>query len=118
MSSPVIPEQTRRSKATERAARDLQSRRRVPCTSSSGIFPLFPKRARKEHRQFHKIRNVLPVPAFPPYEQIPLEINAYQLDAEYARNPKRQLAVEERLQRGWMRQDCEKRPMAEATRAF
>jgi hypothetical protein len=32
------------------------------------------------------------------YERIPLEINAYQLDAEYTRNPKRQFAVEERVQ--------------------
>jgi hypothetical protein len=35
------------------------------------------------------------------YEQIPLEINAYQLDAEYTRNPKRQFAVDERVQ-AWM----------------
>ena len=32
------------------------------------------------------------------YERIPLEINAYQLDAEYTRNPKRQFAAEERVQ--------------------
>src|SRR6266446_6300824 len=32
------------------------------------------------------------------YEQIPLEINAYQLDAEYTRNPKRQFVVEEWVQ--------------------
>ena len=32
------------------------------------------------------------------YERIPLEINAYQLDAEYTRNPKQQFAVEERVQ--------------------
>jgi len=35
------------------------------------------------------------------YEWIPLEINAYQLDAEYTRNPKRQFVVEERVQ-AWM----------------
>ena len=38
------------------------------------------------------------------YEQIPLEINAYQLDAEYTRNPKRQFAVEERVQ-AWIEGD-------------
>ena len=32
------------------------------------------------------------------YEQIPLEINAYQLDAKYTRNPKGQFAVDERVQ--------------------
>jgi hypothetical protein len=32
------------------------------------------------------------------YERIPLEINAYQLDAEYTRNPKHQFPVEERVQ--------------------
>jgi len=35
------------------------------------------------------------------YERIPLEINAYQLDAEYTRNPTRQFAVEERV-RAWI----------------
>jgi len=38
------------------------------------------------------------------YERIPLEINAYQLDAEYTRNPKRQFAVEERVQT-WIDRD-------------
>jgi hypothetical protein len=32
------------------------------------------------------------------YQRIPLEINAYQLDAEYTRIPKRQFAVEKRVQ--------------------
>jgi hypothetical protein len=38
------------------------------------------------------------------YERIPLEINAYQLDAEYTQNPKRQFAVEEPIQ-AWIDED-------------
>jgi hypothetical protein len=38
------------------------------------------------------------------YERIPLEINAYQLDAEFTRNPKRQFAVDERVQ-AWIDED-------------
>ena len=39
------------------------------------------------------------------YEQIPLEINAYQLDTEYTRNPKRHFAVDDRVQ-AWIDGEC------------
>jgi hypothetical protein len=38
------------------------------------------------------------------YERIPLEINAYQLDGEYTRNPKQPFAVDERVQ-AWIDED-------------